>query len=54
MYVFGGRGDLRGDLNGKDEVYSTEVSLLDLKSLKWCQLVANGDKPCGRRSHTAC
>lgn len=56
MYLFGGRGtQVRyNTYSPTEEFYSSELSYLDLKTNTWHHPVIEGDKPVGRRSHSAC
>lgn len=56
MYLFGGRGavQLSGMYIPYDEIYSDELWYLDLKTLVWHNVIIEGMRPIGRRSHSAC
>lgn len=54
MYVFGGRGNRHSPNHSQDEIYTTEVIYLDLKTMEWHQPRVTGELPVGRRSHSAC
>lgn len=56
MYLFGGRGtvQLSGIYISDEEIYSDELWYLDLKTLIWHNVIIDGIKPIGRRSHSAC
>ncbi|XP_044183332.1 kelch domain-containing protein 3-like isoform X1 [Acropora muricata] len=53
MYIFGGRGDKRGQEHSGEEVYSNKVSVFDTVKNCWFKLATSGDIPVGRRSHSA-
>lgn len=54
MYIFGGRGDRQGPRHSQEEIYTTEIVYLDLKTLQWQTPGMTGKVPVGRRSHSAC
>lgn len=56
MYLFGGRGtqSQNGVYLRDKETYSNELWCLDFHTMKWHQPTTLGDKPIGRRSHSAC
>lgn len=54
MYVFGGRGDRHGPYHSQEEIYTTEIIYLDLKTKQWNKPRMTGNVPVGRRSHSAC
>lgn len=54
LYVFGGRGNRHSPNYSQDEIYTTEVVYLDLKTMEWHHPQMTGELPVGRRSHSAC
>lgn len=56
MYLFGGRGAVQhsGMYIPDEEIYRDELWYLDLKTLVWHNVMTEGTKPIGRRSHSAC
>lgn len=54
MYIFGGRGDRHSPYHSQEEIYTTEMVFLDLKTLQWHTPPVIGKIPVGRRSHSAC
>ena len=53
MYVFGGRSDQTLDFQTSNDVYCDKLKMLDLRSNIWSEPKVIGERPCGRRSHTA-
>lgn len=56
MYLFGGRGtdSRRGYYLPDEETYSDDLWCLNLLTLEWTKLEPVGERPLGRRSHSAC
>lgn len=55
MFVFGGRSDQFGQFHSNKEIYDDQLRYLDLTDNHWYQPEIRGtDRPCGRRSHSAC
>lgn len=54
MYVFGGRSDRHSPYHSQEEIYTSEICYLDLKTNTWCMPRMTGTIPIGRRSHSAC
>uniref|UniRef100_A0A914WUT0 Uncharacterized protein n=1 Tax=Plectus sambesii TaxID=2011161 RepID=A0A914WUT0_9BILA len=53
MYVFGGRSDQLGKFYSSREVYFDMLMYLDLADNTWYEQDVFGDRPSGRRSHSA-
>ncbi|CAI4231647.1 unnamed protein product [Auanema sp. JU1783] len=53
MYVFGGRSDQMGQYHSTRDVYCDRLKALDLSTGEWVEPVVKGDRPSGRRSHSA-
>lgn len=54
MYIFGGRGDENAPDQTDNEIYCPEIHYLDTTTNMWVQPTVCGNKPPGRRSHSAC
>lgn len=54
MYIFGGRGDRNAPRQTDKEIYCPKIHYLDTTTNTWVQPMVYGDKPPGRRSHSAC
>lgn len=54
MYIFGGRGDQLAPMQTDREIYCHNVHYLDTTTRVWVTPVVYGEKPLGRRSHSAC
>lgn len=53
MYIFGGRSDQLGQFHSNREIYFDKLKYLDLTDNSWHEPETYGDKPTGRRSHSA-
>ncbi|XP_028417553.1 kelch domain-containing protein 3-like isoform X1 [Dendronephthya gigantea] len=53
MYIFGGRGDVLGEIHSNQEIYDNQIIVFDTETYTWQWLVTKGLSPIGRRSHTA-
>ncbi|KHN78943.1 Kelch domain-containing protein 3 [Toxocara canis] len=53
MYVFGGRSDQLGQFHSSRDLYCDRLKVLDLKTTQWYEPNVTGDRPSGRRSHSA-
>lgn len=53
MFVFGGRSDQMGQFHSSRDVYCDRLKVLDLTTGQWSEPNVKGDRPCGRRSHSA-
>uniref|UniRef100_A0A914WP69 Kelch domain-containing protein 3 n=1 Tax=Plectus sambesii TaxID=2011161 RepID=A0A914WP69_9BILA len=53
MYVFGGRSDQLGQFHSSRDVYFDKLKYLDLADTTWYEPDVFGDRPSGRRSHSA-
>ncbi|KAH7726521.1 kelch domain-containing protein 3 isoform 2 [Aphelenchoides avenae] len=53
MWVFGGRSDAMGQSHSGLDIYCDQLRCLDLHTERWSLHKATGDRPCGRRSHSA-
>ncbi|KRY37343.1 Kelch domain-containing protein 3, partial [Trichinella spiralis] len=53
MYVFGGRSDEAGPHHSNVERYPTDLFYLDLSTFEWHEVQTTGERPTGRRSHSA-
>lgn len=54
MYVFGGRFDRIGPQQTTENIYDDQLYVFNSDDNSWSIVTANGEKPCGRRSHSAC
>lgn len=54
MYVFGGRGEEPAFRVTDREIYCSEIYYLDTTTHTWIRPNVYGNKPLGRRSHSAC
>lgn len=54
MYVFGGRSDQLGQFHSSRDMYCDRLKVLDLETAQWQEPNVTGDRPSGRRSHSAC
>ncbi|KRZ37152.1 Kelch domain-containing protein 3, partial [Trichinella pseudospiralis] len=53
MYVFGGRSDEAAPYHSNVERYPTDLFYLDLSTFTWHEVQTTGERPTGRRSHSA-
>jgi len=54
MYIFGGRGDLYAPRQTDREIYCSKLYYLDTITKIWVCPIIRGQRPLGRRSHSAC
>lgn len=54
MYIFGGRGDMHAPRLTDREIYCSKIYYLDTTTRNWVCPNILGNKPPGRRSHSAC
>ncbi|CAF2252329.1 unnamed protein product [Rotaria magnacalcarata] len=53
MYVFGGRFDRIGPEQTTQNIYDDRLYVFNPDDASWSLITANGEIPCGRRSHSA-
>uniref|UniRef100_A0A915ADL9 Farnesylated proteins-converting enzyme 2 n=1 Tax=Parascaris univalens TaxID=6257 RepID=A0A915ADL9_PARUN len=53
MYIFGGRSDQLGQFHSSRDIYCDRLKVLDLETAQWQEPNVTGDRPSGRRSHSA-
>ena len=54
MYIFGGRFDQIGPQQITENIYDDRLYAFNPKTDLWSLVTAEGQIPCGRRSHSAC